>query len=240
MIHTVLKNANQFWCALYYDHVVITNQVQISVLKNADRPFYNAGHALNSLDHWDWLEATFAQQGLTPAFYQDPQSPPGFAEHLNAHGYEEYPSEQEHWYYSPDPGHEPVLPAGCFIKTDALEDFLTVNAIGNALTPEMTERLRQRIPKCPEFHYYVLYEGQTPVAVAAYGVVDDMAFGAESATLPSYQQRGYNTYLMRKRRYDAGARDFWVVCEHNAYSNNTCLRIGMQHAFDRHFFRKIS
>jgi len=100
MLHKIFRASNKVWNAMYYDELLDTDDFQISYLKEADRLYFNAAHALASASSeiLDTIEFYFKQRSMQPGVYLDPANPTALEETLLQRGYSLAEEEEENWY----------------------------------------------------------------------------------------------------------------------------------------------
>ena len=255
-IHTIVSNSNKFWDTMYYDSVELLPYAEVSLLKNADRDYYNAAHNVTTLSPQQLfeIEEIFRQRVILPAFYEDPYLDSSTSELLSLHQYSYLPEEDEHWYgydLTSSSIKSPALNLEDFSvkvttpqESPTFEDFLTVNAESNNLPSHLINRLKSGLRANKHnirLYLFVAYVGKTPVATKATGIVNAMAFNAEGATLPAYRRLGISSVLSSKAcslALSNGAREIYTNCDKHAWSNNVYQRIGFNKLFTRRLFRK--
>jgi len=266
MLHKMLRISNKFLYALYYDELVEDETYQISYLKEADRPYFNCAHAVNSLDDcvFGSVENYFIKKQTNPAFYIDSECPKKLKDVLVNRGYHELEKELENWYMldcrKPDVfrGIEEKVQvfqtqnslSECILfspmtQTNLLEKFLELDVQVNAINKIIFEKLKKNLmaPKLSGLQFFcaLVSENNIPASIGLIAFMDGDAFLAEGATHPNFRRRGFYTWLSQVFLLFAarqGCKRIIVNCDYDAYSNNTYKRLGFESICQRQFFTK--
>lgn len=254
-IHTIVRQSNRFWRAMFYDELIECEGCQLSFFGKADRLYYNAAHVLTRSDP-DILrniETEFFQRNIIPAIYWDAEAPKDLKLRLDASGYHLIHEETENWYgYSLTENRAKQLTPQKRIeiisfkptKNEFFDHFMRINTSVNALTETLASRLKERfLTLYPDVDVSLLlaYFDGKPVATTALGIVDDFGFTAEVATLPEYRRNGLFLSLADAAANLAqgfGCRAMYVNCDAEAFSNQGYLRYGYQSIFTRYYYQK--
>jgi hypothetical protein len=134
-------------------------------------------------------------------------------------------------------------PAGVAIRELGLEGadlFADLWAAGFELGADANGDLLKHIRRgafvVPGLHRYVVYEGDTPAAMAALYIHDGIGYLNVGATLPAFRRRGYHTLLTRHRSAMAAQAGCTLLMGYTAgfgtASQNNMERAGLQIAFN--------
>lgn len=256
-IHDIVSHSNRFWRAMYFDGLEQLDGFEASHLENSDRLFYNAAQNIKTLSPATLkaIESYFTVRNITPGVYLDPASPENAARVLNDNGYTLEESEDEHWYgYKIDPqgkksGFTPAVPVEItefnpLTDANRLDQFMAVNASVNNLPADIAEKLRARLAAANDgvaIRLFLATHDGKPVTTRALGIVGNLSFTAEGATLPEYRRKGIylaitDAVIDSARRHGCAAA--YVNCDKEAHSNTAALRYGFSKLFTRRYYLK--
>lgn len=250
-LRDIVHHSNRFWLAMYYDILLQEPFCQISFLPSADRLYYNVAHCLTSAqdNNLAVIEQAFQQHNLTPAIYWDDAAPKNLLETLKSRNYTLIAEEQENWYaldlQAPLPAsYGAEITMFTAAEGTQLDNFIRINAAANNLPEDMAQNLKQRLLQqngdIKTLLFIAHVDGQ-PAATLAVGIVNDMAFIAEAATLPAFQRKGLFlalTHAACKASIDVQCRAIYCNCDRDAFSNNGLQRYGFNKSFIRQFYQQ--
>ncbi|MEU0503740.1 hypothetical protein [Nocardia sp. NPDC005998] len=255
-IHTAIRLNNRVWWCLYYDELYESDHFQCTFMRNADDGFYNCAQAIIRADDeiLDFV-AKFYEPNFAPAVYVDPASPEALVSMLHARGYVPVPDEREFWYrydLRDDLGHEAVLKVDSkrveVLRVNSerpeLDDFVQVdqeaNTLPDSIAADIHRNLRRRRLGDVEWVLLLALLDGKPAATAAVGLCQNMAFLAESGTVPGARRLGLNSLLNRTRLQvarDAGAKVAFATTSPNTTARQTKVGLGFDLAWTRTYFR---
>lgn len=264
MLHSIIRDSNRVWQAMYYDELIDKSEYQISYLEKADRPYFNCAQVLQNKSYLDEIEDYFLTKKLPPAIYIDPEGPKDLEPFLRERGYQEVQEEQENWYSldcgqinfhalrqeiqnyhasSPDIECVPFLP---LTSSSLLDQFIKLNGWVNKISPQSLNKLKQNLLHPKDSHiqficFLVCKEGQA-ISCGLVSCFQNKAFLSEGATHPKHQNKGIYSWHRKMAILLALQHKFshlYVNCDRGAYSNHTYKRLGFQEICKRQFFIKI-
>lgn len=249
----IFRASNRVWSAMYYDELIDHPDFQITFLKGANRLYFNCGHLFRNLEtSLTPIEDYFNKKNGSPAIYLNPDADPSLETSLRANGYREIEEEIENWYtldlsdpIAP-PSEHPSRKIHIFspdLKNPLFDHFLKINALVNEITPEMIQKLKEKLTQKSEVRFLcsLVTQGGTPASIGLMGFWDNNVFLSEAATLPSFQRQGIYSEMRRKCLFIAnkeGAQKAIVNCDNHAFSNPTYKRLGFTLIGQRRFFLK--
>tara|TARA_A100000171_G_C2134187_1_gene148902 strand:+ start:2607 stop:3422 length:816 start_codon:yes stop_codon:yes gene_type:complete len=260
-IHRVIRAYNLSLFLMYYDEVIDKPTYQLTFFQQADRPYYNAVHALSDKSEMTILEIEnfFQARNISPSFYLDPQSPRALQKILMERGYQLLKSEEESWYhydllfqgnkleekkYLKRPESNVRIVEVDLINEDEITDFVHVDQLCNELPDSVTEcltyNIKNKVLSAVQNHYFIAYVDEKPVATSALGIVGDRAFLSEGATLPEFRRQGLYSSLIKKCLLFAKerkCREAFINCDFEANSNKTAKEMNFIFLFKRDFYR---
>ncbi len=265
MLHKIFRASNKVWNAMYYDELLDTDDFQISYLKEADRLYFNAAHALASASSeiLDTIEFYFKQRSMQPGVYLDPANPTALEETLLQRGYSLAEEEEENWYVlecnkaSLEDFETKIkefqiknqsLECIVFVPTlpsILLDQFLELNGYVNSISTPALQKLKDNLlnSKDPKIQFICIIarENEKAISTGLIGLYNNMAFLAEGATHPKFRQRGIYSWLSRIATLYAIKQNCNLIavnCYKTAFSNHTFRRLGFSLICTRVFYTK--
>ena len=267
MYKNLITANNLIWSLMYFDHVEIKDNYQITSLGITNSDFYNAAHTYGKLNSDDLCEIDryFSNLGVKYGVYITPETPESTIFLLRNAGFIEYSEFNLDWHYieldsvlirqinsmdfTPSilANDIEIIEINSENSSQYLDQFVLinnlVNSLGDAVAYSFREKVIKNIVSQSNNHLFLGFYKKKPAFIGSVGIINGFAALAEGGTLASFRLKGLHSEMVRYRlnvSYKLGANKCFYSANPSAKSKLTAEKIGMKKLFTSTFYRKIT